>query len=340
MNQSIDFWRIPVGISRRQIHTMSGCAAAEHTWGIHLPGIPTISSSTQLFRIFPFCHGKLSHFMHYRLLSFAHSTFLADLVHDMYELRTVDQAHTYSTVPNGIIGLSVILEGHSQNYYQQQWVPTPEVAVYGLVRKPGLLKISPNFREIAIGFKPYFLQLFVAESMSQLAGGTNTDARHLFNAFDIEQFRDQLYKAESDREIITAIEAFFKAQFKSHKQNNRLQAAMNLIYSRQNETVQSLSHRLNISSTSLRTLFKDGIGQSPKEVMNILRIYQALHSNVNQFDHLTALGLSLGYFDQAHFVHDFQKVLGMSPRQYFSNDSLTFDFYNYGRWQGNIFAQK
>lgn len=169
--------------------------------------------------------------MHYRLLSFAHSTFLADLVHDMYELRTVDQAHTYSTVPNGIIGLSVILEGHSQVLSHGEWMDTPEVSIYGLVRKPGVVRVSEGFREIAIGFKPYFLQLFVAESMSRLTGEVNTDAREIFSKYEVEKFTVALRRTRNDCEIAQAIESFLQAQFKSHKQNNRLQAAMNLIYS-------------------------------------------------------------------------------------------------------------
>jgi hypothetical protein len=30
--------------------------------------------------------------------------------------------------------------------------------------------------------------------------------------------------------------------------------------------------------------------------------------------------------------------MGLSPKQYFNNDKLAFDFYNSGRWEGDIFG--
>jgi AraC-like DNA-binding protein len=82
------------------------------------------------------------------------------------------------------------------------------------------------------------------------------------------------------------------------------------------------------------------MGRPPKELISILRMNKILKSRPNPAMSLTDLCYQHGYFDQAHFIHEFKEVLGMTPSQYFNNQSLAFDFYNSGRWQGDIFDPK
>lgn len=278
--------------------------------------------------------------MHHRELSFSQFKLLSQLVYDVYELHSDDKEVIYSTAPNGIIGISAVLEGRSWILSGNDWQPTPVISIYGLVNKPDVIRMSKGFREIAIGFKPYFLQLLLKNSMSDVAGTMNVDAFDFFKRDALKTLYDQLYTGKSDFEVLAAIELFLYKHVNSSKEDKRLEYAVDLVYGKQVRNVEALSHAVNLSSTSLRQLFKDGVGQSPKEVLKILRLNQVLKHAPGSFNSLTELSYSSGYFDQSHFIHDFKTAFGITPRQYFQNKALTFDFYNFGRWNGNIFEKK
>lgn len=276
--------------------------------------------------------------MHYRKLHLGHFELLKQLVYDVYELHS-DEEIVYSTAPNGIIGISVILEGKSYILDDRQWKPAPGIFVYGLVSKPDVIRLSRGFREIAIGFKPYFLQLLLKDSMSQVAGVPNADAFDFFGYDALKVLHNQLYESRSDLETLSAVELFLSRHINASKEDKRLMHAIGLVYEKRVRSVAELSEAINLSSTSLRQLFRDRVGQSPKEVIRILRLNEALRKRPGPEESMTDLCYSLGYFDQSHFIHDFKNTFGITPRSYFQNNELTFDFYNFGRWKGNIFVK-
>lgn len=122
------------------------------------------------------------------------------------------------------------------------------------------------------------------------------------------------------------------------KRDNRLAAVCELI---QNQTysVDSLSKAVNVSTVTLRNLFRDCIGLSPKDLIRISRVNSAMKNPISS-EKLTQIAYKMGYFDQSHFIHEFKAVTGLTPKEYFGNQSLTFDFYNYGRLQVDNFAVK
>ena len=61
------------------------------------------------------------------------------------------------------------------------WLPIPTNTIYGLIKETQEIKLSKQFREIAVGFEPHFLQLFIPESMSQLTGGKTIELENLFD---------------------------------------------------------------------------------------------------------------------------------------------------------------
>lgn len=66
-----------------------------------------------------------------------------------------------------------------------------------------------------------------------------------------------------------------------------------------------------------REKFKDTHGLSPKRYSSIMRFQNVLKSLVtNDYDDLSTLALDNGYFDQAHFIHDFKKFAAVSPYRF------------------------
>ena len=93
--------------------------------------------------------------MHYKKLSFEHSKILKSVLHDVYILSSSHET-TYSTAPNGLIGITVTLEGVCTIRHKGMWLESPMYSIYGLIESPDLIKISAHYKEVAFGFKPAF----------------------------------------------------------------------------------------------------------------------------------------------------------------------------------------
>lgn len=84
-----------------------------------------------------------------------------------------------------------------------------------------------------------------------------------------------------------------------------------------NAAIASLSHKVGFSQKHLISLFKNHVGLSPKAFMKIMRFQHV----INTLDHredlsMTHVALNSGYYDQAHFIHDFRKFSGYTPAAY------------------------
>jgi AraC-like DNA-binding protein len=81
--------------------------------------------------------------------------------------------------------------------------------------------------------------------------------------------------------------------------------------------VEHLVTTAGVEARSLQRLFRDYVGVSPKWVINRYRLHEALEQ-IAAGDAIdwAALALDLGYFDQAHFIRDFRRLVGVAPGAY------------------------
>ena len=81
--------------------------------------------------------------------------------------------------------------------------------------------------------------------------------------------------------------------------------------------VAALAAASGISTRQLERQFQDYAGFSPKTYARILRFQSALRRYGQGHKSLTDIALDCGYYDQAHFIHDFQQFSGYVPTEYF-----------------------
>jgi AraC-like DNA-binding protein len=82
-------------------------------------------------------------------------------------------------------------------------------------------------------------------------------------------------------------------------------------------TVAGVTERLGLSPRQLIRLFGEQVGLTPKLFCRVQRFQQVLrlvkgHNSVPWAD----VALSCGYYDQAHFINDFQAFSGLNPTAY------------------------
>ncbi len=103
--------------------------------------------------------------MNFRLINYKTKPLSAKYLTDVYDLSNGNKEFIYCCVPNGELGITVVLEGECHIKTDEGWQKQSKVHLYGLIDKVQLLKMSPNYREISFGFYPHSLQLFLKDSL-------------------------------------------------------------------------------------------------------------------------------------------------------------------------------
>ncbi len=88
----------------------------------------------------------------------------------------------------------------------------------------------------------------------------------------------------------------------------------NISYSR---NIRQVIEQIGISQTRFIQVFREAVGLTPKQYCQVLRFQAALRTLERGSPvGWTELALNSGYYDQAHFIHDFQVFAGLTPGAY------------------------
>ncbi|TGM08910.1 AraC family transcriptional regulator [Leptospira barantonii] len=85
-------------------------------------------------------------------------------------------------------------------------------------------------------------------------------------------------------------------------------------------SISSLAANLGISQSKLEKDYKVFLGFSPKDYACLIRFRKALLLK-NESSNLTDLAYRSGYYDQAHFIREFKKRTGQSPKRWFQSEN-------------------
>ncbi len=276
--------------------------------------------------------------MKFRLINHKTQRLSAKYLTDVYDLSNEHSEYTYCCVPNGELGITVVLEGECHIKTEDGWQKQSNVHLYGLINKVQLLKMSPNYREISIGFYPHYLQLFLKDSLHSINKTNGTDLFDLLKKDKVNKLYENLSQCNNDEALMGKIEDFLKDNILLEELDKRVLVAHHLITNENMYKVDEISSILNVTSTTLRTIFNKHVGISPKDLIKIHRIKKGLGFQVSSEESLTQIAYHLNYFDQAHFCKDFKDSIGISPKQYYLNSQLYSDFSDFQHWDYDSFG--
>lgn len=87
--------------------------------------------------------------------------------------------------------------------------------------------------------------------------------------------------------------------------------------SRRASSIAQVTGQIGLSSRRFIDVFNDQVGLTPKLYCRIQRFQKVLHRiGMRREIAWTDMALACGYFDQAHFIHDFRAFSGLSPTAY------------------------
>lgn len=117
------------------------------------------------------------------------------------------------------------------------------------------------------------------------------------------------------------LERHLGGQFTSERHNPIIEQMVATITARRgNVTVAELARKAAWSPRHLRRTFGVSIGLSPKTFCRIIRFKSALRALRHRCQpDLLAVALDSGYYDQAHFIHEFNSFYGASPSAAFKD---------------------
>ena len=85
--------------------------------------------------------------------------------------------------------------------------------------------------------------------------------------------------------------------------------------------VDDLADHLGITARHLRRVFLDAVGVTPKRVARMVRIGRVMEK-ICKTETWASIAAEHGYYDQSHLIAEFQSLLGMTPREYESLQSM------------------
>ena len=90
-------------------------------------------------------------------------------------------------------------------------------------------------------------------------------------------------------------------------------------------SVNVLADKAGISNRQLVRRFDKCIGLSPKEFIRITKFIGSLDRlSYPKGQSLTEIAVDSGYYDQAHFIHDFREFSGMTPTDYQASSNVVY----------------
>ncbi len=104
-------------------------------------------------------------------------------------------------------------------------------------------------------------------------------------------------------------------------------AVNKIVHSPSQSSIKNISEKIGYSQKHFIKLFKENVGLTPKSFLKVIRFQKAVHEiEISHKIDWTAIAIESGYYDQAHFIHDFRNFSGFTPEQYIQmkNDQLNY----------------
>lgn len=217
-------------------------------------------------------------------------------------------------IPNGCLELIIHLNDlHCDLQKDDRWSQTPDYMIIGLFTNPYEIQFKNHVKVFAIRFKP--------EGIYNVFGVPASEFKERFEDMSMvigQEFRDFSHRIREEKNILNMIkraEGYLLKNLQSNKIDiSYVNQAAELIRNSNVIKIDKLASQLYISKRQLEREFKNKVGISPKHYFRITRINEVLRClSGNQKMDLTDVAYYCGYYDQAHFIHDFKTIAGIKP---------------------------
>jgi AraC-like DNA-binding protein len=196
----------------------------------------------------------------------------------------------------------------------------PATVVVGPQSEYSVIDTAAQASMIGVAFKPGGASPFFRCPANELQGA-HVPLESLWGA-GASDLHDRLLEAQTPADKFRILEEFL-----IHRAVHPLELHPAVTYALSEfqgvarlRTISQVVDRMGFSTRRFIQLFHESVGLTPKLFCRILRFQEVLRflSDGQEID-WAELALKCGYFDQAHFIHDFHGFSGLRPTTYLSH---------------------
>jgi len=228
-----------------------------------------------------------------------------------------EQAQSYTVLPGTSLVMGFQYRGKLTYQHEKTAISLASAGITGILNSFRIFENIANTGTVLVIFKEagasYFFRGPLHELYNESLSLDNLVARQ-----ELADLEEQLSASATDEERIGLVEQFLLSRIQPRKTDLLVNAAIEQIHLSQGHIrMTDLAEKLYTSKSPLEKRFRQIVGTTPKKFATIIRMKSALITmqspiaEPNQYQ--------LGYYDQAHFIHDFKKFTGITPEQYLKN---------------------
>lgn len=147
-----------------------------------------------------------------------------------------------------------------------------------------------------------------------------------------QELREQLLAARSIERMFCLVERFLlQAAGNAIETDTPTRcieyAVSGIIHNPSIQRLRQLSDEIGYSHKHFIDLFRQRVGVTPKQYLKIMRFQRAILAiERGAFLPRHQIALESGYYDQAHFIHDFKQFSGFTPGEYMKRKTDTLNY--------------
>lgn len=237
-----------------------------------------------------------------------------------------DHAPKSLIVPDGIVEIVF--------HYGDPWITTVaggksmvQPRSFAVSQMRQYIEIESNGRTgfVSVRFYPWGAYQFFDKPVHSFLDDTVSTAKLWPKQF--EDLMEELRTTSGGAGFASVVQGFLLDRFKERDMNDvALDEAVKLIRSTGGQlSIEEVGKRVGLSRKQLERKFVSTVGTTPKTFARISRFLNICH-HLEEYRGrtLTRLAHECGYFDQAHFIREFNAFTGFTPKAYFAKNNVRF----------------
>lgn len=228
-------------------------------------------------------------------------------------------------VPDGTIEMAFILGDDIKRFTtENDFIIQPRAMVLGQTVKPFYIQPIGEVNTFAIRFYPYGFANLIKSDIKDLLN-KETHINELFTKEESQKLETAITSASNTEQRIEIVENFLIEQLsRSFTIDKLVSSTVNdIILSNGSFQINELIKKHNSNRRQLERKFSKQVGLSPKQFGKVIRLQAALKLLINNdAKNLTQIAYTSDYYDQAHFIKDFQEFTGTNPKNYLKSKEL------------------
>jgi AraC-like DNA-binding protein len=260
---------------------------------------------------------------------------LDHFVENLIYFEGLNPAHNLDRfLPDGNTEIIIDLTEHPQSIHDNETLQEIQICRYawvsGVRTQPITIPSGRGSRMLVVAFKKGRAFPFYPFPLSDLTD-TVVEADLVFGR-RFSELREQLLATKSIGRMFQLLEDFLLRQAGDSLRADSAArcveyAVSSIIHKPTLRRLQQLSEEIGYSQKHFIALFKQQVGISPKQYLKIMRFQKVIRAvEQNESISWSDIALESGYYDQAHFIHDFKRFSGFTPNEYRKRKADTLNY--------------